>query len=266
MTQNIFFSLAALAAMTPMSLLFMRRMQARDGYYWTFAGLATLAPLALAVLQMTQAWRADLSMTLWVTVAASMVMFCALAAFTKHGWRLAPLVAPYMMGVGVLAAIWRHAPQRGLNPDAPPGWIEAHIVVSVITYGLLTLAAISALAAFLQERSLKNKQPTALTHQLPSIADCEAILVRLLAACETVLALGLVTGMATQYEETGALLKFDHKSVLAIMAFVVIGVLLAIHYHSGVRGKMAARLVLLAYLLLTLGYPGVKFVTDMLMG
>jgi ABC-type uncharacterized transport system permease subunit len=52
---------------------------------------------------------------------------------------------------------------------------------------------------------------------------------------------------------------------LTIAAFVVIGGLLVCHYGSGVRGKMAARIVLLAYLLLTLGYPGVKFVTDVLM-
>jgi len=32
-----------------------------------------------------------------------------------------------------------------------------------------------------------------------------------------------------------------------------------------VRGRQAARGILLAYLLLTLAYPGVKFVTDVLM-
>jgi ABC-type uncharacterized transport system permease subunit len=41
--------------------------------------------------------------------------------------------------------------------------------------------------------------------------------------------------------------------------------LLVAHYRSGMRGRRAARVVLLAYLLLTLGYPGVKFVTDVLM-
>jgi ABC-type uncharacterized transport system permease subunit len=41
--------------------------------------------------------------------------------------------------------------------------------------------------------------------------------------------------------------------------------LLILHHYSGLRGRRAARLVLLAYLLLTLAYPGVKFVTDILL-
>jgi ABC-type uncharacterized transport system permease subunit len=46
----------------------------------------------------------------------------------------------------------------------------------------------------------------------------------------------------------------------------VIGILLLARYRNGIRGRRAARLALLAYLLLTLAYPGVKFVTDVLIG
>ena len=58
---------------------------------------------------------------------------------------------------------------------------------------------------------------------------------------------------------------FDHKTILTVTAFLVIGGLLIAQRVSGVRGRLAARFVLLAYLLLTLGYPGVKFVTDILL-
>ena len=60
------------------------------------------------------------------------------------------------------------------------------------------------------------------------------------------------------------MLAFDHKTVLSLLAFAVIGLLLFVHYRIGLRGRRAARLVLLAYLLLTLAYPGVKFVADVL--
>ena len=43
-----------------------------------------------------------------------------------------------------------------------------------------TLAALAAFAAFLQERALKTKKPTAFTRQLPSVADAEHLVVRLL--------------------------------------------------------------------------------------
>jgi ABC-type uncharacterized transport system permease subunit len=46
----------------------------------------------------------------------------------------------------------------------------------------------------------------------------------------------------------------------------VIAALLAARRISGLRGRKVARWALIAYLLLTLAYPGVKFVTDVLMG
>jgi len=83
---------------------------------------------------------------------------------------------------------------------------------------------------------------------------------------ELVLGAGIVTGMTLQYFTTGRLLAFDHKTVLTLLAFAVIGVLLVLQLRSGLRGRRAARLVLAAYLLLTLAYPGVKLVTDVLIG
>jgi len=82
---------------------------------------------------------------------------------------------------------------------------------------------------------------------------------------EMVLALGLITGVAASVAHGGDAIPTDHKTVFAILAFVVIGVLLLVHKRTGVRGRQAARLVLAAYLLLTLAYPGVKFVTDVLL-
>jgi ABC-type uncharacterized transport system permease subunit len=71
--------------------------------------------------------------------------------------------------------------------------------------------------------------------------------------------------MAAEYFERGRLLVLDHKTTLSIAAFVAIALLLAAHRFTGIRGQQAARGILLAYLLLTLAYPGVKFVTDVLM-
>ena len=74
------------------------------------------------------------------------------------------------------------------------------------------------------------------------------------------------TGIAIDWVEYRTLLRFDHKTVLSLLAFAAIGVLLIMHHRTGLRGRRAARYVLMAYLLLTLAYPGVKFVTDVLIG
>jgi ABC-type uncharacterized transport system permease subunit len=264
MTASMLLSISAIIAIVPSVLLPLRRDHGRDILYWLVLAAAVMGPLAWVLASYAGIWRTDLSMTIWITVAATMVLFAATAAVASHAWRLTPLVSLYMATLAVLATAWGHAPVKTLA--APPGgWVVVHIVVAVATYALVTVAAVSALAAFLQERALKLKRPTALTRELPSVADCEDLLVRLLVLGEIVLAFGLMTGVAVQVRETGQFLKLDHKTVLTVAAFAVIGGLLIAHFKTGLRGRMAARIVLLGYLLLTLGYPGVKFVTDMLM-
>ncbi len=55
------------------------------------------------------------------------------------------------------------------------------------------------------------------------------------------------------------------KTIVSPLLALVIGLLVA-HRRSGLRGRRAARLVLVAYILLSLAYLGVKFVTDVLIG
>jgi ABC-type uncharacterized transport system permease subunit len=211
-------------------------------------------------------WQTGFAASLWATLAVSALLYAGVAAIAAQAWRLAPVLAGYLFLLGLIAVVWQAAPGRSL--DAGPqieGWVGAHIAVSVVTYGLVTVAAVAALAAFVQERALKRRRPTALARILPPIADCEFLVVRLLMIGEGVLSLGLLTGAVLAYRETGQILPFDHKTVFMVAAFVVIAGLLVAHYRSGMRGRRAARVVLLAYLLLTLGYPGVKFVTDVLM-
>ena len=86
----------------------------------------------------------------------------------------------------------------------------------------------------------------------------------LLAVAEIVLALGLLTGMAINYQTSGFILSFDHKTVLTIISFGLIGAILLLHLFSGLRGRIAARWALSAYFCLTLGYPGVKLITHIL--
>ncbi len=265
MTDSFVLSLSALMVLPAPALLVFRRENSRDGLYWVLMGAAVAGAVSSAAVQVSGAWPTGFSTALWVTVAASMALFAILAATTRQAWRLTPLTTPYLALIGILALIWSRNPQSTLDLSHLPGWVFVHITLSVATYATVTIAAVAALSAFLQEKALKAKHPTALTRMLPSVADSEGMSVRLLVLGECVLALGLATGMASQYMETGQILVFDHKTVLTLTSFGIIGGLLFAHFRWGTRGRKAARYVLLAYLMLTLGYPGVKFVTGVLL-
>lgn len=265
MASTTVFSIAAVLSMVPAAVASLWGPFARDGRFWALAGAGAVGATAWAAVQARAGWETGFAEAIWVTVAGVLVSFLVLAAVLRHAWRLSPILLPYVVLLAVLATIWNHAPAHPLIGQAPPAWIVLHIATSVVTYVLLTLAAIAGAAVLLQERALRTRQRYRLTERLPSVADAERLELGLLLAAEAVLGLGILTGMATQYFTRGVVLTFDHKSVLTIFAFIVIGALLVAHYRVGLRGRRAARIALAGYLLVTLGYPGVKFVTDVLL-
>ena len=265
MANGSILALSALISLVPVTLLTFRRGLARDLVFWSALAVALAGALVWVFVQFEQGWRTGLAPALWLIIAASLVLFACLAAGTRAGWRLAPLLFPYLLVLGSMATILQGQPERPLVGGAPAAWIQIHILLAVATFALLTLAAAAGGAVLAQERALRSKRPTALSRQLPSVTDSEGLEVGLLIAGEVVLGLGLVTGMATQYFETGALLALDHKSLLSLITFAAIAVLLAAHARTGIRGRRAARYVLVAYVLITLAYPGVKFVTDVIL-
>lgn len=271
MANNLVLSLTALLALVPASLLPFRRAATRpDLLFWLLLAVAVAGPLVVSFVQFSNSWQTGLAGALWISITASAALFAGLSVVSREAWRLAPLLLPYLCLLAALAVIWGRAPAQSEIAGTPGAWLAVHIVVSVATYALCTLAAVASAAVLVQERALKRKQPgplsQSLSRSLPAIVDAERLELRLLSVAELVLGAGIVTGIALQYLASGELLAFDHKTVLSLLAFIIIGVLLVLQLRSGLRGRRAARLVLVAYLLLTLAYPGVKLVTDVFIG
>lgn len=266
MTQKVLLSFSALIALLPLMLVTRRQEPQKDVVYWVALLVAFAGPGTLVFVQMSGTWQTGLSSALWITVVTSTFLFGLVSVLSDNGWRLSPIFAPYMLILAGLALIWQNEPGQALDVKNTALWVQIHIIVSVVTYALVTISGISSLSAFIQEKALKSKQPSPLSQLLPSLTECEKLTVQLLAVAAATLSLGLMTGMAIQYRETSQFLEWDHKTILSITAFLVILGLLIAHYWSGLRGRLAARFVLVAYLLMTLGYPGVKFVSDVLIG
>ncbi len=261
--------LMAMATQFPILALTRRHEPGRDRVFWLLLAAAFFGPFLWSITAHVVAWRTELSAALWTTIATTWGLFIFFCIYEKGAWRLIAIMAPVLFIMASLAIIW--SGQQGQGPTIEVQGAAAftglglHIVVSVATYGLLTIAATAGWAGIIQDRTLKSKQPTARSRNLPALSDCDAMMFRLLSMAELVLALGVVSGMALQFQETRQILIFDHKTLLTLIAFGLIAVLLVTHRLYGLRGRKAARWVLSAYLSLSLGYPGVKFVTNVLL-
>ncbi len=270
MTMSLLLGLSAVAALVPVALVprvpSAERADSPSAAYWLALLLAVAGPTVWVGLQQGSGWRTGVAASLWLGVAVSIILFALLPCVSGAMRRLTPILAGYLVLIGIVALAWEQAPERPLRSASWPIWLELHIAVALIAYGLLTLAAVAGIGAVFQERALRTKNPTRFTRSLPAIAEGERLQTRLLIAVEALLALTLVTGMVVNRAAGLGFLVLDHKTVLSVLAFVVIGALLLVHFRLGLSGRRAARFVLMAYLLVTLAYPGVKFVTDVVIG
>lgn len=264
MTMGLAPHLAVAACLLPAAVVAVRN--GRGVALWASFGFAGLIAAAWTAARFGPSWSPGFGDALWLTVAATLAIYLALCLVTTKIRRIACLLAPYLALLGLIAAVWSQAPARAMAEDAPAGWVGVHVALSVATYAFVTLSAVAGVGVVLQERALKRREPTRLAKLLPSLNDGERLEYRLLGAGQAILAVGIATGMGAQYASDGALIVANHKTVLTIAAFAVIGALLLARRRWGTRGRLAARYVLIGYLLMTLAYPGVKFVTDVLIG
>lgn len=260
-------SLFALAALAPAAaLLPWRPTPQRDSLFWLLLVVAVAGSALFAVRAFIGAWDSSLGLALWLSITTTLLFFALLCLLSREAWRLAPLLLPYLLLLGLLATVTASQEGQVRVVGLPETWLLLHISAAVATYALATLAAVAGAAVFLQERRLKRKQVGGVSARLPSIAEGERLQYRLLLAAEVVLGADLLTGWALRYFASTPAMAIDHKTLLSVLAFLVILILLWLQARSGLRGRRAGRIVLLAYLLLTLAYPGVKFVTDVLIG
>ena len=266
MSTSIVLGIIVIAAVLPSLLYGLRQRPAIDSTFWMVAGMACIGPAYAVFARSHGEWQIDFATSIWVTMAATALIFILFSAFVREAWRLIALFAAYMLVLAAIGFVWQHTPPVSMAADGSSQWLVLHIGFAVVTYALVTLSAIAGLAAFIQERALKNKTKPALEGRLPAITDCDRLVTVFLTVGEIVLGLGVISGIALNVADGQSLLVMDHKTVFTVGAFIMIGGLLITQARYGMRGRRAARIVLLAYLLLTLAYPGVKFVSDVLIG
>lgn len=261
------FSLVAVAAMLPALVASVGRDEMPG--FWPLTVMACAGPLAWTLARQAPVWHTSFAAALWVAISVTLIAFAILALATPVARRLAPLLLAYLIAMGVLATLLDISAGRPLSGIVPPVWLLLHIALAVIAYGLMTLAAVAGVAVLLRAQALRSKQVVSrhsgLVRALPSVADSEALQGRLLRASFALLAAALVSGMATEWYARGVLLVADHKTILTLATLAAIALALILQRSGNVSGRRAASYVLSAYLLITLAYPGVKFVTDIVL-
>jgi ABC-type uncharacterized transport system permease subunit len=200
-----------------------------------------------------------------------------------HFFSSLSLVAMAMAAVVVLVAIWRPVEALGIvvfpiaalfaltamaadGAASPvPEWqIALHIVVALLAFAVLAIAALIALMLEVQERALRAKRIAVLRLGFPPLTLVESLLFHMIGAGFVLLSVTVLSG--TLFIHDWFAQHVVHKTVLTLAAWVVFGTLLFGRWRWGWRGRRAVRLTLAGMLLLLLAYFGSLFVREIVLG
>ncbi|MCR4345596.1 MAG: cytochrome c biogenesis protein CcsA [Sulfuricaulis sp.] len=141
----------------------------------------------------------------------------------------------------------------------------AHIIVSVLAYSLMCLAAVQSLMLLMQERHLRARHPGGFIRALPPVQTMESVMFQMIGFGFILLTLTLISGVFFSEAIFGQPLKFTHHMVLAVLAWIVYAILLIGRWRLGWRGRPAIHWTLGGFALLLLAYFGSKFVLEVLL-
>ena len=146
-----------------------------------------------------------------------------------------------------------------------PGWeLAFHVAMATTAFAFLTIGMVLAVAQVLVDRRLRSRRPLGWLKILTPIESLESGCFQSILAGFAMLTLALVSGAF--FIENLFAQHLVHKVVLAIVAWVVFGILLLGRLRFGWRGRKALRWTISGYLLLGLSYFGSKLILEDILG
>ncbi|MGD8593596.1 MAG: cytochrome c biogenesis protein CcsA, partial [Gammaproteobacteria bacterium] len=102
--------------------------------------------------------------------------------------------------------------------------IKLHILLSILAYSLISIAAIHAVLLAVQERQLRARHPGGFIRALPPVQSMESLLFQMIGLGFFLLSLSLITGVI--YLENMFEQRVAHHTILSIIAWFVFAILL----------------------------------------
>jgi ABC-type uncharacterized transport system permease subunit len=146
----------------------------------------------------------------------------------------------------------------------PLDWqIGLHVVIALLAYSLLAIAAVLALLLATQERALRTRRLSAWAGALPPLVRIESLMFRLIGTGFALLTLTLLSGVLFVHNLHAQ--HQAHTAILSLIAWIIFGVLLVGRWRWGWRGHRAVRMTLTGMAILLLAFFGSKFVLEQIL-
>ena len=244
-TQRIFSNLAFASNVMGISLhtiFLFEPLLTGNGFNFTFGNIISMIGLELAVISLLAAFQSTLR-----GISAGLLLLAAIA-----------------VALGAIAIVI-----IGLGDSSPDmitlSWqMRSHILISLISYGLLYVGAIIAVMTMVQEKRLRDSKLSALSSIFAPLETSESLLFKITAVGFTGLAITIISGLT--FVDNLFAQPLVHKTALSLLALFIFGALLIGRIFAGWRGGRAIKLYLSGFILLFIAYFGLRFLLEQILG
>ena len=193
-------------------------------------------------------------------MALSIVAIVIISSLRRPADNLFIVIFPIAMATVVLEITLNS--DHGVSQQVSGG-IVTHIILSIVAYSLLTIAAVQALLLSLGDNLLRHHRLGVLRN-MPPLETMEQLMFEMIGWGLIFLSLSIGTGFV--FIKDTSLPGLMHHMVITFSAWVVFSVLMWGRFQLGWRGAIASRWTLSGFVLLALGYFGSKIVLEIILG
>ena len=184
---------------------------------------------------------------------ALMIVLAFLLAYARYRLdSLSVFVFPLAF-ILTLAANLTSEPSRPYPEILGSLWLYLHVPFIFLAYAAFFVAFASGLMYLIQENELKRRRPQAFYYRLPSLEVCDELGYRALSIGFPLLTLGIVAGVLWQ-----APWQLDKKIIASFSTWIVYAVLIAYRFSAGLRGRRAAWMSILGFILILATFIGTR--------
>ncbi|MDH5479752.1 MAG: cytochrome c biogenesis protein CcsA [Nitrosomonas sp.] len=231
---------------------------------------AMLGPLTFHAITLYQSMFVGAGLSFGLGSAISTIVWLTAIIYWLSGFfhrlqGLQTLVAPVaaVAAIAVLLPLVFPSLRPLENTELPA--FKAHLLIAMMAYSLLTIAALHALLMTVAEQHLHHPTKQSILNNLPPLLAMEKLLFHIIWVGFILLTLTLLSGVVFSKEVFGQPLTFTHKTLFGFISWGVFAALLAGRHLYGWRGRIAIRWTLTGFITLFLAYIGSKFVLEIIL-
>ena len=215
---------------------------------------------------------ASILIHLWSTGLLPVTAFHEGAAF--FSWLLVGvyLVAARGLELGVVAAVvnllaavltaiasFSYVEGAVIPPALQSPWLPVHVTLAFLGNAVFAVAFAISAVYLLQERHLKSRSRGWFIRRLPSLEQLDRLNFRCLAWGFPLLTAAILSGGIWAFNAWGRFWSWEAREVASLLTWVIYAGLIQFRLTAGLRGRRAATLTILGFIVVVVSYLSIPF-------